>query len=237
MDESYRIYFESFLEKENDPVGKKAIISVNTPIYSLITKLEYVHIPVILEAKFVHYLDLFYERGDEEFFLKANIAHTELYHLLNIDEKNKLSSLEKKLGNFFEYEKQLSKKVDAREIALYDLENYTILRSSDVFLYSMIAGFFGDFPEEYQSVLHYIQMKEDLKDDLKDIELDSSQGISNSLMMRAKINGYSLDEAGFKKAYIDQKMFIESIKPKVKEFGWIFNCIPNGAYNYDKRYE
>ena len=163
------------------------------------------------------------ETGLDGYHSRAEDAHQVLLKKLEPHKKNRLLGLEMELvPTFFTLERRLSAKlrrgdiIDDREV-----QEFTLRKSTDVFLYAAIAAFVVPIPKQVADELYYQQLLQDFDDDHRDLAEDFEQRMPNPLIMRFHKRGlidfnrhYSqgqLEELAKRSGVYDEhKAFVES---------------------------
>jgi hypothetical protein len=230
-------------------ITKKAVFTINTPIYAAIVytntqDLEAsikCHDMVSNEAHRILFLDEYYETGEDRFKTQAEKCFRNLVAKLNQKQAKELTSLEKKLFTYWDYEQELSTKMKNREaISLDNIEKITLKKSTDMYLYSLISGFLIDIPQEIVRKLYHQQLLRDFNDDMRDLSEDFERQRPNPLLLRlskkmtlnlndqysqtiltqlVKTYGVDQDQRGFIENYIKSQ---STSLPKQNE--WIQKC-------------
>lgn len=198
--QSYESLFRRFLKEANKikskslkEITKKSISTIDTPIYASIIysetgsmeKVYLGHKLILEEAKFILFLDYYYETGLNKYWKRAELIHKKLLGRLSPIEKRKLLNLEKRLFTFWQLEKDLSEKMKANKtIEIKEIEKFTLKKSRDVFLYFLIATFIAPIQKKIIHQLYHRQLLRDFEDDCRDLMEDLKQKMPNPLILR-----------------------------------------------------
>ena len=198
--QAYEILFRRFLREANriksknlKEITKKSISTINTPIYASIVYLEtgsmekadLCHKLILEEANFILFLDYYYETGLNKYRKRAERIQKKLLSRLNPIEKRKLLNLEKRIFTFWQLERGLSEKMKANKtIAIKEIEKFTLKKSRDVFLYSLISTFIAPIQKKIIHQLYHRQLLRDFEDDCRDMMEDLRQKMPNPLTLR-----------------------------------------------------
>ncbi len=189
------------LPVEQRDIARKAISTVNTPIYRAFVesktnefdKARKVHEQVRDECMYVLFLDKFYESGNPEFQKIADECHVRVQQTLNPAQREKLSDTEKRLFAFWDLEQKMKQSMQRNDpVSDADLREFIRRKSTDVFLYTTVTRFSSYIPKEVIMELYMHQLLRDLGDDHDDLEEDLSEGMPNPLLLRLVQKGVNV---------------------------------------------
>jgi len=229
-------------------ITRKAILTINTPLYALlvykntgdISEARMCHELVMDEARHILYLDNYYETGkmcDRE---QATVHQSCILEKLTQDQRDKLLCLETELFKYWAYERQLSDRLFSNDkISEQEIADFTLRKSTDVYLYAMISGFVTTLPTPLVTEIYHQQLRRDIHDDLEDLAEDYGHRMPNPLLMRLHgMNGldfgreYSQDEllklVQTSGVFVNQTKFLENHfkdHPIPDEYAWIRDCV------------
>src|SRR3989344_4202886 len=194
-----------------DKIYKKAIETINTGIYSkhVYSKTHSLELSkkcddfILMEAAYVLFLDYFYELKNKNFLRKANGIHNALLSKLKPKQQNELLKMESRVAPFFQYEKKLAVKIKTnRKFSNKEIERFTLMKSKDVCVYSIITSFFAKLPERFVTKMYHAQLVRDLGDDFRDLLEDFQQKMPNPILLRLQNKGL----VNFDKKYTQKQL-------------------------------
>ncbi len=191
------------LQDCQDPIEYKAIETMGLPLFFVLaqevtgddTLAGKIYQLVLLEAKYILYLDFYHEGKGVENKNLADQFHNELLFQLKKNQREELLSLEKNLFYFWDLERELAKKMFVKQVTFQEVEEYTLLQSTDVFLYIQILSFFCKFPNHLYETLYLAQVQRDFGDDQRDLQEDFEEGMPNPLLLRLWEKGITPKES------------------------------------------
>ncbi len=124
-----------------------------------------------------NFLDLYYETQDDDYLYEAIKYKNILYANVNQNDKRELEHIEKKIINFFDYEKQIWNKAKSEEVILdKEIERFMRMKSSDAIFYARIIKIFTkdrDFTLPLYTNMQLLDIMSDIQEYNKDFEKNS----------------------------------------------------------------
>jgi len=145
-----------------------------------ITKARQARRHVILAARYILLLDRFYETGKKQFRESANEAEKQLLKNLSPAHQRKFKNRYKNISSFWAYESSL---LDKARFSKRERRTYLRKKSSDVFLYTLVAEFVEPFSVDIVRIFHAAQQLNDMHDDLIDTEEDRKNNSPNIVFL------------------------------------------------------
>lgn len=135
---------------------------------------------VMLSTQFILLLDRYYETRHIKYQVTAKEVGRQLWENLSPVEKEKFKDRYQAIGSFWAYEKSLMRK---RSFQKKDRVIYLHRKSSDVFLYTLVAGFVEPFPPGIVRAFHAMQQLNDIEDDFADMSEDRETHSPNLIFL------------------------------------------------------
>lgn len=164
--------------------GNKILAEIAYASTKNVKQIKKLYYMVKLADRYACLLDYYYETGNYDFYKEAKNQKEALFKRLDNDAGADLNRLERKLLPYFNYEKELKKKIKVNiPIAEREIKNYILKQSSDAYYSGRLLKIFAPKSDGLIKVFHYRLALSDVWDDLNDFEEDFRQDMPNILYL------------------------------------------------------
>ncbi len=136
---------------------------------------------VLLAAKYILWLDLYYETKKDAYNEFSKQAKKDLLNILTTEQKKQFKKVYEQIKGFWQYEASLAKRKPS--LTRKERLEYLSKKSSDVFLYSVVAEQSNVFTEKVVRSLYQLQQLNDIFDDLIDTKEDRQTNSPNLVFL------------------------------------------------------
>lgn len=144
--------------------------------------------------RYACFLDKYHETGESIYHEEALRQREYIFSSIPPENQYLLENVEKKILPFWDYEKQIQKRIDKDDVFREEeVKEYIRFRASDSFFYCAIADVFRPFSPEMIGLFHNRLILSDIMDSIKDYEEDLRERHPNMLIMYL-LNYVSIDE-------------------------------------------
>jgi hypothetical protein len=184
---------EQFSTEDERHTARKAIETMNTPLYASVAAFESasedvahkVHTRVRNEGMYILFLDRAYERKDDPSRQQADAQHQLILGDLPSSQQQQLLALENKLFAFWDIEQDMRERMrSSSPVSEEELREFILRKSTDIFLYATITRFSIPMPREVMLEFYVHQLLRDVDDDFRDLAEDAEEQMPNPLLLK-----------------------------------------------------